>query len=290
MSKGLKPDYIKPFQHLFEKKNFDKLPIHCEWDHEINLTVDVLASIPQMMPVEQEAINQFVEDELRAGKIRESKLPYASLCFFIAKKDGSLHLVQDYQIINAITVKDKTPLPHIDDLLDVLEDGKLFTKMDIIWGYNNIRIKEGHEWKATFLTLKGLFKPTIMYFGLCNLPGTFMHMMQTIFRDMIRQWKCAIYMDNLIFKGKTKEVLCRNTLEGLRILAKHDLYIKESKCYWEVKEVPVLGHIVGKGCLQMEATKVKTIWNGKCWKIRRMSRSSMGSATFTTDMYEDIQK
>ena len=86
-----------------------------------------------------------------------------------------------------------------------------------------------------------------------------MRMMQTIFRNMIRQRKCAIYMDDLIFKGKTKEELCRNTLEGLEILAKHDLYIKESKCYWEVKEVPVLGHIVGKGRLRMESTKVKTI-------------------------------
>ena len=140
-----------------------------------------------MTPVEQEAVDQFVEDELKAGKIRESKLPYASPCFFIAKKDGSRRLVQDYRKINAFTVKDKTPLPRIDDLLDVLEDGKLFTKMDIIWGYNNVRIKEGHEWKAAFLTPKGLFEPTVMYFGLCNSPGTFMHMMQTIFCDMIRQ-------------------------------------------------------------------------------------------------------
>ena len=93
-----------------------------------------------------------------------------------------------------------------------------------------------------------------------------MCMMQTIFRDMIRQRKCAIYMDNLIFKGKTKEELRKNTLEGLEILAKHDLYIKESKCYWEVEEVPVLGH------------------------IERMFRSSMDFATSTADMYEDIPK
>ena len=131
--------------------------------------------------------------------------------------------------------------------------------MDIIWGYNNICIKEGHKWKATFLMPKGLFKPTVMYFGLCNSPGTFMRMMQTIFHNMICQWKCTIYMDDLIFKGKTKEELHQNTLEGLKILVKHDLYIKESKCYWEFEEVPVLGHIVGKGCLRMEATKVKTI-------------------------------
>ena len=99
-SKGLKPDYIKPFQHLFKKKNFDKLPICHEWDHEINLTEDapasILARLYRMTPVEQEAIDQFVEDELKAGKICESKSPYASPCFFIAKKDGSCRLVQDY--------------------------------------------------------------------------------------------------------------------------------------------------------------------------------------------------
>ena len=132
------------------------------------------------MPVEQEAIDQFIEDELKAGKICKSKSPYASPCFFIAKKDSSCHRVQDYQKVNAFTIKDKTPLPRIDNLLDVLEDGKLFTKMDIIWGYNNICIKEGHEWKAAFLMPKGLFKPTIMYFVLCNSPRTFMCMMQTV--------------------------------------------------------------------------------------------------------------
>jgi hypothetical protein len=86
-----------------------------------------------------------------------------------------------------------------------------------------------------------------MYFGLCNSPGTFMRMMATIFRDMICTGKCTIYMDNIVFCGKTKEELHTNTLEGLRILETHDLYVKESKCYWEVEEVPVLGHIIGHG-------------------------------------------
>ena len=101
-------------------------------------------------------------------------------------------------------------------------------------------------------------------------------MMQTLFHDMIHQHKCAIYMDDLIFKGKTKEELHQNTLKGLKILEKNNLYIKESKCYWEVDEVPVLRHIVGKGCLQMEATKVKTIleWEtpNNCKDIQKFNR------------------
>ena len=91
-----------------------------------------------MTPVEQDALDQFIADELKARKIQESKSPYASPCFSIAMKDGSHRLVQDYRKVNAFMIKDKTLLPCIDNLLDVLEDSKLFMKMDIIWGYNNV--------------------------------------------------------------------------------------------------------------------------------------------------------
>jgi hypothetical protein len=251
VSKGIKPQYIDTFSHMFKKKNFNKLPGRREWDHEINLAPDAPKELPaqnyRMTLVEQQALDEFINEELKTGKIRPSKSPYAAPCFFIAKKDGGRWLVQDYRKVNSHTVKDKTPLPHIDDMIDTLVKGHYYTKMDIIWGYNNVRIKEGHEWKAAFLTPRGLFEPTVMYFGLCNSPGTFMRMMATIFRDMIRTGKCAIYMDNIVFCGKTKEELRANTLEGLRILETHNLYVKESKCYWEVEEVPVLGHIVGHG-------------------------------------------
>jgi hypothetical protein len=113
--------------------------------------------------------------------------------------------------------------------------------LDLVYQVTCVRLIEWkHELTKATLT-------TVMYFGLCNSPGTFMRMMATIFRDMIRTGKCAIYMDDIVFCGKTKEEHQANTLEGLCILEKHNLYVKESKCYWEVEEVPVLGHIVGHG-------------------------------------------
>jgi len=131
-------------------------------------------------------LDEFIDNELKSGKIRPSKSPYASPCFFIGKKETiEKRLVQDYRKVNEITVKDQTPLPRIQDLLDTLQDYKYFNKMDIIWGYNNIRIREGDEHKAAFITPRGLFEPTVMYFGLCNSPGTFMRMMQTIFRECL---------------------------------------------------------------------------------------------------------
>ena len=105
-------------------------------------------------------------------------------------------------------------------------------------------------------------------------------MMQTLLCDMIRQCKCAIYMDDLIFKGKTKEELHQNMIEGLKILEKNNLYIKELKCYWEVNEVPVLVHIVGKGHLWMEATKVKTILDWETPKNRKDIQKFNGFCNF----------
>ena len=111
----------------------------------------------------------------------ESKSKYEVPCFYISKKDGSLWLVQDYRKLNQVTIKDKMPLPLIGEVIDKLKEARYFNKLDLIWGYNNVQIKEGDEWKATFLTNKGLFKPQVMYFRLYNSPGTFQRMMNSIF-------------------------------------------------------------------------------------------------------------
>ena len=103
----------------------------------------------------------------------ESKSRYIALCFYIPKKDSFLKLVQDYWKLNQVTIKNKTPLPLIVEVIDKLKEAEYFNKLDLIWGYNNVQIKEGNEWKAAFLTNKGLFELQVMYFRLCNLPGTF---------------------------------------------------------------------------------------------------------------------
>ena len=111
----------------------------------------------------------------------ESKSRYTVPYFYISKKDSSLWLVQDYRKLNQVTIKNKTPLSLIREVIDKLKEARYFNKLDLIWEYNNVRIKEGDEWKATFLTNKGLFKPQVMYFGLCNLLGTFQRMINSIF-------------------------------------------------------------------------------------------------------------
>jgi len=102
-------------------------------------------------------------------------------CFCIPKKDSFLRLVQDYRKLNQVMIKDKTTLLLIGEVINKLKEAKYFNKLDLIWGYNNVQIKEGNKWKVAFLTNKGLFKLQVIYFGLCNSPEIFQRMMNSIF-------------------------------------------------------------------------------------------------------------
>jgi len=134
--------YIQPFTYLFNKKKFEKLLERREWDHEINLTEEapreLNAKAYAMTLKEEETLNQWLDEQLKAGLIVESKSRYAAPCFYIPKKDGSLRLVQDYRKLNQVTIKDKTPLPLIGEVIDKLKEAKYFNKLDLIWGYNNV--------------------------------------------------------------------------------------------------------------------------------------------------------
>jgi hypothetical protein len=179
-----------------------------------------------MTPQEKEELNKFLDENIASQRIKPSSSPYMAPCFFIPKKDGSLRLCQDYQKLNEVCIKDKTPLPLISKVINQLKDAKYFNKLDIIWGYNNVRIKEGDKWKAAFLTNRGLFEPTVMFFGMSNSPATFSRMMTTIFREMIQDGSLVNYMDDFAIPGETKKQLEEHTIRFLNIADKHNLYFK----------------------------------------------------------------
>src|SRR5882724_6360138 len=186
----------------------------------------------------------------------------ASPNFFIKKKDGSLHLVQDYRKLNVMTVKNAYPLPLIPDILNKVSEAKAqyFTKLDIHWGYNNIWIKEGDEWKATFQMNKGLFEPLVMFFSLANSLETFQTMMNDIFKELIDEGVVTIYMDDiLIFGSQTKEQHHSIVVKVLDILWKHRLYLKVEKCIFEQPRVKYLSLILSEGHIEMDLVKVAGI-------------------------------
>ena len=147
--------YVTEFRSVFAKEDFDILLEHRKWDHAIELIPGAEPKSSKVYPLsllEQAELDAFLEENLRTRRIQPSKSPMAALVFFIKKKDGSLHLVQNYHALNAITVKNKYPLPLISELVSQLRGARYFTKLDVHWGFNNVCIKPGDEWKAAFHT------------------------------------------------------------------------------------------------------------------------------------------
>ena len=151
--------------------------------------------------MEQEEIDAFINDQLAKGYIRPSTSDQTSGIFFIPKKDGKKRMVQDYQYLNLKTLKNHYPLPLIQELIDKIGDAKVFTKMDLRWGYNNVRIREGNEGKAAFTCHRGAYKPLVMLFGLCNSPAMFQTTMNDTFCDMVT---VIVYIDDIFYFHKNQ--------------------------------------------------------------------------------------
>jgi hypothetical protein len=178
-----------------------------------------------MTLTEQTEMDAFLEEALATGRIRQSKSPLGAPVFFIKKQDGKLRFGQDYQALNAITQKNRYPLPLIDDLIHQLKGTRYFTKLDVRWGYNNVRIREGDEWKAAFRTNQGLFEPLVMYFGLTNSPATFQTMMNEIFQDLITEGVVSVYLDDILIFTSSIEEHHRITQLVLDRMREHKLYL-----------------------------------------------------------------
>jgi len=208
---------------------------------------------------EREEVREFVKKQLQKGYIRPSKSPQTTLVFFVGKKDGKKQMVQDYRYLNEWMIKNNYLLPLISDVLENIRTKKVFTKMDLRWGYNNVRIKEGDEWKAVFTTLEGLFEPTVMFFGLTNSPATFQAMMNELLRDLINTGKVAAFIDDVIVETETEEGHDELVAEVIRRLEENDLYVKPEKCRWKMREVEFLGVVIGPERIKMEKGKVKEV-------------------------------
>jgi len=140
--------------------------------------------------------------------------------------------------------------------LDGVGTRKVFTKLDLCWGYNNVRIKEGDEWKAAFTMHIGSYELIVMYFGLTNSPVTFQTMMNDLFRDMVNQGSTATFIDDIIVATDTEEGHNEIVEEVLRRLEENDLFVKPEKCRWKVREVEFLGVVIGPGGVRMQKENV----------------------------------
>ena len=261
------PEWCKGFSDVFSEKTHDKLPPHQPYDHTIDLKPTLtpkIAKVYSLNPLEMETCKAFVEEHLKMGCILPSKSPQASLFFFVPKKDGTLRPCQDYRYLNSHTIRNTYPLPLIPELINDMKDSTLFTKFDICWGYNNICLREEDQWKATFITPLGLFKPTVMFFGFCNAPPTFQAFMNHICSDMITEKWLKVYMDDMGIHTKDNLPLHhKRTLRVLQCLQEHGLTVKLSKTIFDAPRMGFLGLIIGQGKVEMDGRKLEAIRNWK---------------------------
>jgi hypothetical protein len=145
------------------------------------------------------------------------------------------------------------------DIVNKLRDAKIFTKFDVRWGYHNVRIKEGDEWKAAFITNQGLFEPRVMFFRLTNSPATFQALMNAIFADLIAEGKVAVYLDDILIWSTTLEEHRKIIHKVLRRLEEHNLYLRPKKCEFEQSHVDYLGLVISSGKVSMDPVKVQAV-------------------------------
>ncbi|QRV82130.1 Retrotransposable element Tf2 protein [Ceratobasidium sp. AG-Ba] len=252
------PSRYSEFAKIFTEEEISPLPPHRPYDCEITLKPDAVprhGPIYSLGPKEDEELRKTVTKQLEAGLIRPSKSPMASPVIFVKKKNGSLRMCIDYRKLNEMTVKNVYPLPRSNDLIEKLRGAKIFSKFDLKWGYNLVRIKEGDEWKTAFKTRYGLFEYLVMPFGLTNAPATFQHFMNDIFRDILDVY-VIIYLDDILVFSKNREDHEKHVREVLSRLQKHHLYCNLAKCFFSVEEIDYLGLIVSPEGIRVDPAKV----------------------------------
>jgi hypothetical protein len=241
-----------------------------------------------MALLEQEELDKFLAEHLEKGYIELSMSPMSSPIFFIRKADGRYRLVQDYQCMNKITIKNKIPLPLAADIINRLTGAQYFTKFDICWGYHNIRIREGDEWKAAFSTNRGLFQPKVMYFGLTNSPATFQSLMNSIFADLIAKSEVAVYMDDILIYSSNLEHHRKIVCKVLSRLQKYNLYLRPEKCEFELQEIEYLGMIIRPREVHMNPGKVAAVRDWTTPANLREVRAFIGFANFYRRFIKDF--
>ena len=211
-----------------------------------------------MPPNELAELKVQLQDLLDKGLIQPSSSPWGCPALFVKKKDKSLRMCVDYRPLNAVTMKNKYPLPHIDILFDQLAKAKVFSKIDLRSGYHQIKIRPEDIPKTAFSTRYGLYEYLVMSFGLTNAPAYFMYLMNSVFMPELDKFMVVFINDILIYSENESdhEVRLRIVLSRLR---EHKLYVKFSKCEFWLSKVPFLGHILSRDGISVDPSKVQEV-------------------------------
>ncbi len=254
---------VREYKDVFQE--IPGLPPKREIDFTIELipgTNPISISPYRMAKMELVELDKQLKELLRLGFIRESTSSWGSPVLFVKKKDGSLRMCVDYRRLNQVTIKNKYPLPRIDDLFDQLQGASIFSKIDLRSGYHQLLVRESDVSKTAFCTRYGLFEFLVMPFGVTNAPAIFMDLMNRVFRPYLDKF-IIVFIDDILIYSKTPEDHEQHLRIALQTLREHKLYAKYEKCDFWLKEVKFLGHVVTGEGIKVDPSKVEAVleWN-----------------------------
>jgi hypothetical protein len=243
----------------------------------------------RMPPNELAELKIQLQDLLDKGFIRPSASPWGCPALFIKKKDNSLRLCVDYRPLNAVTIKNKYPLPCIDILFDQLAGAKVFSKIDLRSGYHQIKIRPCDIPKTAFSTTYGLYEYLVMSFGLTNTPAYFMYLMNSVFMPELDKF-VVVFIDDILIYSKTKEDHADHIRVVLQRLRDHRLYAKFSKCEFWLDSVKFLGHTISSDGISVDPTKVQEVMDWKPPTSVHQIRYFLGLAGYYRRFIPDFSK
>ncbi|WMV30091.1 hypothetical protein MTR67_023476 [Solanum verrucosum] len=232
-----------------------------------------------MAPAELRELKAQLQELLEKGFIRPSVSPWGTPVLFVKKKDGTLRLCIDYRQLNRITIKNRYPLPRIDDLFDQLKGAKIFSKIDLRSGYHQLRVREKDIPRTAFRTRYGHYEFLVMPFGLTNAPAVFMDLMNRIFKPYLDQF-VVVFIDDILIFTKSSEDHDKHLRIILKILKEKELYAKFSKCEFWLDEVAFLGHVVSTEGVKVDPSKIQAVVEWRPSKSPTEVRSFLGLAGY----------
>ncbi|KAI3494636.1 hypothetical protein L1887_40553 [Cichorium endivia] len=219
----------------------------------------------RLAPAEMQELSSQLHELLEKGFIRPSFSPWGAPVLFVKKKDGSFRMCIDYRELNKLTVKNRYPLPRIDDLFDQLQGSSYFSKINLRSGYHQLRVQEEDIPKTAFRTRYGHYEFVVMPFGLTNAPAVFMDLMNRVCRPFLDKF-VIVFIDDILIYSRSKEEHGQHLRLILELLRKEKLYAKFSKCEFWIRKVDFLGHVVSQEGIHVDPSKIKAIEN---WEIPR---------------------
>ncbi|XP_052723874.1 uncharacterized protein LOC128193804 [Vigna angularis] len=263
---------------------------------EVEFTIDLVTTAApisvqpyRMSPAELADLKEQIEELIEKKFIRPSVSPWGAPVLLVKKKDDSSRLCIDYRQLNKLTIKNKYPLPRIDDLLDQLHGAAVFSKIDLRSGYHQIRVKEDDIQKTAFRSRYGHYEYVVMPFGVTNAPAVFMEYMNRIFRPYLDKF-VVVFIDDILIYSKTEDEHEEHLRLVLGVLREKELYAKLSKYEFWMKEIQFLGHVVSAGGISVDPAKVRAVLEWESPRSATEVRSFVGLAGYYRRFIEGFAK